>query len=161
MIFCLNRFCLLKMPKMIPKGPQQGPKRLHETPKEGRGGPKMRPRRPQDGPKTTPGRPQDGSRTAQVAPKPIANRIFLATPLQAPLERSPRGPQDPPGPPPGLPREAQEGSKRANLGSSWVSLGIPRSPKMQYVTPRGGLSSKLYIYIYIYVCMTHDRTLTL
>ena len=57
------RFYLLKMPKMMPGGPQEGLKRPQEDPKGSPGEPRTGPRWSQEGSKKL----EDRSQTAQIA----------------------------------------------------------------------------------------------
>ena len=68
-MFSCARFHVCKMPKVIPREPQEGFKRPREVTKGGPQGTKMGPRPPQDGPKTALRRPKMDFKPAEYGPK--------------------------------------------------------------------------------------------
>ena len=150
-MFLRMHFYLLKMPKITQRETQEAPKRPQEAPRGPQGGPTGR----QEEPNTAPGQPKDSSKTAPKRPKSCP-RTFLTIPgppstvhdRSGCSKKSPRGPQDPSGCPPRTPQGAQEGFKRALRGVNLRTFRhFPVAQTFNSLTPRGGVSPKLYIYM--------------
>ena len=112
-MFLHIHFYLLKMPKKIPRRPQEDLKRPQDEPKGGPLGPKRGPRLPQDGPKTTLRCPQDSPSPVPGPPSRCQGLPLMFMTAVAAQNSPPEGLRIPPDPPQGPTHGAQEGFKRA------------------------------------------------